>query len=211
MKSMSLTKLVFLSLVFIISASITFASCNTRLSGSKYDRQVNGRTIDQATFNAAVLHYTNAIRCRRGLRPFTSSQNVFGAATTHARNMASTRTYSHNLNVRGARNLRERLQSQNARFRTAAENISKTFVYYLNGRGFIESGRCVFRYTANGQPIPVHTYRTIAQELVNSWENSPPHLQNIVSRRLTRMGAGLGIVNNTRLCGQLYAAQVFTG
>ncbi len=208
---MHYTKLVFLSLALTFSASVGFASCNSQLSGSKYDRQVNGQSIDQATFNAAVLHYTNNIRCQRGLRPFTTQQDVLGAATTHARNMASTQTYAHNLNIRRARNLRERLQAQNSRFRAAAENISKTFVYYLNGRGFIQSGPCNFRYTATNQPIPVHTYRTLAEELVTSWYNSPAHRQNIVNRRLDRMGAGLGIVKDTPLCGELYAAQVFTG
>jgi len=208
---MHYAKLAFLSIALIFSASVSFAGCDSRLSGARYDREVNGRTIDQAAFNAAILHYTNNIRCRRGLRPFATQQDVFGAATTQARNMAATRTYSHNLNIRGARNLRERLQSRNSRFRAAAENISKTFVYYLNGRGFIQSGPCNFRYTANGQPIPVHTYRTLAQELVSSWANSPAHMQNIVSRRLDRMGAGLGIVKNTPLCGELYAAQVFAG
>lgn len=198
-------------MMLVSFASVSFAGCNSRLSGSKYDQQVNGRTIDQAAFNAAILHYTNNIRCQRGLRPFTTQRDVFGAATTHARNMAATKTYSHNLNIRRARNLRERLQTQNASFRAAAENISKTFVYYLNGRGFIQSGRCNFRYTANGQPIPVHTYRTLAEELVTSWYNSPDHRQNILSRRLSRMGAGLGIVKNTPLCGELYAAQVFAG
>ncbi len=211
MKILSFSKFIFFSLALISFASVSFASCNSQLSGAKYDRPVNGRTIDQATFNAAVLHYTNNIRCQRGLRPFTTQNDVFGAATTHARNMASTQTYSHTLNIRRARNLRERLQGQNARFRAAAENISKTFVYYLNGRGFIQSGQCNFRYTANNQPIPVHTYRTLADELVTSWYNSPDHRANILNRRLDRMGAGLGIVKNTPLCGELYAAQVFAG
>ncbi|MCF6305755.1 MAG: CAP domain-containing protein [Rhodobacteraceae bacterium] len=211
MKNLPFIKVIVLSFAFVFSGSISFASCDGPLVGVQYDRMVNGRTIDQTTFNAAVLHFTNNIRCQRGRRPFATQQDVLGAATTHARNMASTQTYAHNLNIRRAGNLRERLQTQNSSFRTAAENISKTFVYYLNGISFIQSGQCNFRYTANNQPIPVHTYRTLADELVTSWYNSPDHRANILSRRLDRMGAGLGIVKNTPLCGELYAAQVFAG
>lgn len=211
MKNLFAIKIVFLSLVFVFSATLGSAACNAALTGSQYDRQVNAGRIDQALMNNAILHYTNQIRCRRGLRAFTTSQDVFGAASIHAKNMASTRTYAHELNIRRQRNLRERLQTQNASFRRAAENIAKTFVYSLNGRGYIASGSCTFRYTANNQPIPIHTYRTLAQELVESWDNSPGHRENIRSRRFTRMGAGVGIDKNTPLCGELYAAQVFTG
>lgn len=211
MKNLPFIKIIVLSFAFVFSGSVSFAGCDGPLVGSQFDRAVNGRTINQSTFNAAVLHFTNAIRCQRGMRPFTTQQDVLGAAATHASNMAATQTYSHNLNIRRARNLRERLQTQNSSFRAAAENISKTFVYYLNGISFIQSSRCSFRYTANNQPIPVHTYRTLADELVTSWYNSPDHRVNILSRRLSRMGAGLGIVKNTPLCGELYAAQVFAG
>jgi len=210
-KKLPFAKIFFLSIALVFPASISFAGCDQPLSGSQYDRVVNGRTIDQTIFNTAILQLTNNIRCKRGLRPFTTQSDVFGAATTHARNMAATQTYSHTLNIRRARTLRERLQTQNSNFRTAAENIAKTFVYVLNNIGFIESGRCSFRYTSNGQTVQVHTYGSLAEELVNSWYSSPAHRRNIVSRRLTRMGAGLGIDKNTPLCGQLYAAQVFAG
>ncbi|MBL4807696.1 MAG: hypothetical protein JKY31_10460 [Rhodobacteraceae bacterium] len=204
-------KVLFTILLFSSISTTAYAACSVNLPGSQYDQRVDGRSIDQAVFNNAVLHYTNLLRCRRGLRAFQAAQEVLGAAVTHSTNMAATRTYSHEVNRRGARTLRDRLRRQNANFRYAAENIAKTFVYALNGRGFIQSGSCNFRYMANNQNIPPHTYRTLAQELVTSWENSSGHRENIFSRRFTRMGAGLGIVKNTPLCGELYASQVFTG
>lgn len=211
MKLVETLKLTVLSLVLVFSASMSLAACNSTLSGSEYDQRVNERRINQQLFNDAILHYTNFERCKRGLRAYRTSQDVFGAAVSHAENMASTRTYSHTLPIRRLRTLRDRLYAQNASFRRAGENIAKTFVYVLNGRGYIDRGRCTYIYTANRQPIPIHTYRSLAQELVDSWKNSAGHRENLFNRRMDRMGAGLGIDKNTPLCGELYAAQVVAG
>lgn len=201
------------SLIFTILAigAPAQAACPAPLQGSAYDRQINRGAIDQDLFNRAVLYYTNKIRCRRGLALYTSTRDVASAANTHARNMTRTRTYSHNLNVSGARDLRQRMRAQTRDFRTAGENIAKNFVYALNGRPYIPANNCAFKYLATRQPVPVHSYRSLAQELVASWEGSPDHLTNIVSRRYTRMGAAFGIDSRGQLCGEVYASQVFAG
>jgi uncharacterized protein YkwD len=187
------------------------SGCPAPLQGSAYDRQINSGSPNQDLFNRAVLYYTNKIRCRRGLPLLQSTRDVLGAANTQARNMTRTRTYSHNLNVAGARTLRERMRAQTRNFRSAGENIAKNFVYVLNGRPYIPADNCAFRYLSSRQPVPIHTYRSLAQELVSSWENSSDHLTNIVSRRYTRMGAAFGIDRRGQLCGEVFASQVFAG
>ena len=202
----------FLSVFFLLISSISAqAACPAPLQGSSYDRQINRGSINQDLFNRAVLYYTNKIRCRRGLPLFSSTRDVIGAANTHARNMTRTRTYSHNVSVVGAQDLRQRMRTQTRNFRTAGENIAKNFVYVLNGRPYIPADNCAFRYLSTRQPVPVHTYRSLAQELVDSWENSRDHLVNIVNRRYTRMGAAFGIDRRGQLCGEVYASQVFAG
>ena len=129
----------------LISALSAQAACPAPLQGSAYDRQINSGSIDQDLFNRAVLYYTNKIRCRRGLPLFNSTRDVIGAANTQARNMTRTRTYSHNLNVAGARDLRQRMRAQTRDFRAAGENIAKNFVYVLNGRPYIPADNCAFR------------------------------------------------------------------
>ncbi|MBL1434659.1 MAG: hypothetical protein COB08_000460 [Rhodobacteraceae bacterium] len=202
----------FLAVFFVLfSAVLAQAACPAPLQGSAYDRQINSGSINQDLFNRAVLYYTNKIRCRRGLPLFNSTRDVIGAANTQARNMTRTRTYSHNLNVAGARDLRERMRAQTRNFRSAGENIAKNFVYILNGRPYIPAENCAFRYLATRQPVPIHTYRSLAQELVKSWETSRDHLTNIINRRYTRMGAAFGIDRRGQLCGEVYASQVFAG
>jgi len=202
----------FLSACFFLLTAITAqAACPAPLQGSSYDRQINSGSINQDLFNRAVLYYTNKIRCRRGLPLFSSTRDVIGAANTQARNMTRTRTYSHNLNVAGAQDLRQRMRAQTRDFRSAGENIAKNFVYVLNGRPYIPASNCAFRYLSTRQPVPIHTYRSLAQELVGSWESSRDHLVNIVNRRYTRMGAAFGIDRRGQLCGEVYASQVFAG
>lgn len=201
---------VFICFIFL-SATSAQAACPSALQGSAFDRQINRGTLNQDLFNQAVLYYTNKIRCHRGLMPFETTRDVFGAAKTQARNMTRTRTYSHNLNIAGAQDLRQRMRAQTRNFRAAGENIAKNFVYVLNGRPYIPAANCAFRYLSNRQPVPVHTYRSLAQDLVNSWEQSRDHLANILSRRYTRMGAAFGIDRQGQLCGEVYASQVFAG
>jgi len=203
--------LVFIMILSIFTGSGARAACLAPLSSTSYDRQINSGSINQDLFNRAVLYYTNKIRCRRGLPLFDSTRDVISAANTQARNMTRTRIYSHELNVSGARNLRERMRNQTRNFRTAGENIAKNFVYVLNGRPYIPAANCAFRYLNTRQPVPIHTYRSLAEELVGSWESSRGHLANILNRRFTRMGAAFGIDRRGQLCGEVYASQVFAG
>jgi len=204
-----LTALFFVAASFIATA--VQAACPLPLQSSVYDRQITDGPVDQPLFNGAVLYYTNMIRCQHGLPLFTATQDVFGAAITHATNMTNTRTYSHTVNVRGARTLRDRIRAQTRSFRAAGENIAKNFVYILNGRPYIPADNCAFRYLGSRQPVPIHTYRSLAQEVVNAWETSPEHLGNILNRKYNRMGAAFGIDLQGQLCGEVYASQVFAG
>ena len=212
-KSIFRKQYLFVFLIFsaVLAGSALRAACPAPLSGSSYDRRINSGSINQGLFNQAVLYYTNKIRCQRGLPLFASTRDVTGAANTQARNMTRTRTYSHDLNVAGARNLRERMRSQSQSFRSAGENIAKNFVYVLNGRPYIPADNCAFRYLNTREPVPVHTYRSLAEELVDSWEGSRDHRANILNRRYTRMGAAFGIDRRGQLCGEVYASQVFAG
>ncbi len=202
---------VFILLSALFTSPAARAACLSPLQGSAYDRQINSGAINQDLFNRAVLYYTNKIRCKRGLPLFESTRDVTNAATTQARNMARTRIYNHTQPVPGARNLRERMRAQSRSFRAAGENIAKNFVYVLNGRPYIPAANCAFRYVGSRQPVPIHTYRSLAAELVGAWEASRPHLANILNRRYTRMGAAFGIDRRGQLCGEVYASQVFAG
>lgn len=201
---------VFIIIALFFSQSALAQNCPAQMPPGNLNRAIDARPINQSLFSELVLYHTNVERCRRNLPPVQLARGPITAATTAATVMASTRTYSHNLNRRGAQNLSERLHSAGARFRTGGENIAKNFFYVLNGRPYIGGG-CNFRYQANGQPVPRHSYASLAAETFNSWMQSAGHRENILNRRYRNMGAALGLDAQGQLCGEIYISQVFTG
>lgn len=199
--------LIAISVSFQATASI--AACRGTL-GTEYNLPINTRPINQSLFNNAILFYTNKYRCQRGIHQLTTTNQLMRSAVAHATGMAATLTYSHIIPRARSRDLSTRLHGNHAPFRRAGENIAKTFFYALNGRPFLTSGSCNFRYMANRQPVPLHSYASLANEVVQSWIDSPGHRANLLSRRFTRMGAGLGLDRNGQLCGEIYVSQEFT-
>jgi uncharacterized protein YkwD len=165
---------------------------------------------DQALFNEAVLLYSNEARRQNGRAPLVQDAALSRAATDHALNMARLRTHSHVLPVRGQGKLGQRMHRQSVQFRTAAENIAMNKVYRLLGRPIATGGQgCRFAYADTRQPVPIHTYASLAQEAVARWLASPKHRASLLSSSYRRLGAGVGIDPGGPACGDLYLVQDF--
>lgn len=165
---------------------------------------------DQALFNAAILAYSNAARRQHGRAPLSADPALTRAAADHARNMARLRTHSHVLPVRGQRDLSQRMHRQDLKFRRAAENIAMDKVYRLLGRPISMSSRgCNFIYGDTREPVPVHTYASLAEQVVARWLASPKHRQSLLSGTYRRLGAGLGVDPAGAACGDFYLVQDF--
>jgi len=185
-------------------------SCPAQRPSGDVNRAIDARPVNQELFASLVLYYTNVERCRRGMRAVQMTNGTQRSAEILAEGMARDRNYSHTLNQAGVRTLSDRLHYSGESFRRGGENIALNFVYALNGRPFTGGG-CNFRYQGTGQPVPRHSYATMAEELMTSWMASPGHRENILNRRFTRMGAAIGVDARGQQCGQIYAAQAFAG
>jgi len=165
---------------------------------------------DQTLFNEAVLIYSNAVRRQHGRAPLRLDPGLTRAASDHARNMARLRTHSHELPVRGQKVLSQRIKRQSLSFRQAAENIAMDKVYRLLGRPISMSSRgCSFVYGDTMQPVPIHTYASLAEHAVSRWLASPKHRVSLLSPAYRRLGAGVGIDADGPACGDLYLVQDF--
>ncbi|MEX0969738.1 MAG: CAP domain-containing protein [Paracoccaceae bacterium] len=192
-------------------AQTAFAqSCAGARPSGNINRAIDSRPIDQVLFAQLVLYYTNVERCQRGMRAVQLSNGTQRAATFLAEGMAQTRTYSHTLNLPGMRTLSDRLHFAGESFRRGGENIALNFYFVLNGRSFT-GGACNYRYQGSGQPVPKHSYDSLASELMAGWMASAGHRSNILGRQFNRMGAAIGLDPRGQLCGQIYASQLFTG
>ena len=124
--------------------------------------------------------------------------------------MARLKTHSHVLPVRGERELTQRLKRQSVSFRLAAENIAMDKVYRLLGRPIsMNSSGCNFTYGDTREPVPKHTYASLAEQVVNRWLASPGHRKSLLSTRFQRLGSGVGIDPGGVACGDLYLVQNF--
>jgi uncharacterized protein YkwD len=179
-------------------------------AGGRLNQPVALDRPDQSLFNEAVLIYSNAVRRQHGRPALKADPGLSRAAVDHARNMARLRTHSHVLPVRGQADLSQRMHRQSLEFRKAAENIAMDKVYRLLGRPIstAHSG-CRFTYGDTNEPVPVHTYASLAQEVVARWLASPKHRTSLLSRSFQRLGAGVGVDPKGPACGDFYLVQTF--
>lgn len=174
------------------------------------NRPISVERPDQILFNEAVLIYSNAVRRAHGRPPLRADPGLSRAAAGHARNMARLRTHSHELPVRGEAKLSQRMHRQSLQFRQAAENIAKDKVYRLLGRPIsMKSDGCRFTYDDTKQPVPIHTYASLAEQAVARWLASPKHRASLLSPTYRRLGAGIGVDPHGVACGDLYLVQDF--
>lgn len=165
---------------------------------------------DEALFGEAVLIYSNAARRERGLAPLTPDPRLARVAVDQARNMAKLRSLSHDLPNSGQSGFRQRLAQQGVRYGDAAENIAMGKVYDLIGRPIsTKMSGCAFTYGDTGAPVPIQSYASAGQEVVEKWLASPRHRASLLSPKFERFGAGVGVDPAGAACGDLYMAQDF--
>ena len=77
------------------------------------------------------------------------------------------------------------MHRQSLEFRKAAENIAMDKVYRLLGRPISMAHQgCSFTYGDTNEPVPIHTYASLAQEVVARWLASPKHRASLLSPQL---------------------------
>ncbi|MCX7889670.1 MAG: CAP domain-containing protein [Rhodobacteraceae bacterium] len=169
-----------------------------------------GKAINAALLDAAVLSEVNYYRCRSGLSRLAPSASLRRVAETHAKWMARTMNVSHRSTVGGQSTLRARLSTSGVKFKTGAENIGMVHRFRIDGMSFRINGQCSFS-TYGGQPIPAHTYASLARTMVEYWYNSPGHRANMMNRSVKVMGSGAALNTSAPYCGQFYMSQNFAG
>ena len=201
-----------LTIALLFSATTVFAACEGRLpSGAQ--RAINPNSPNLETFSASVRYYANVERCKNKLPPFVADTGLMNAATVHSTYMANAQSLSHKSNVRGYRNLKERMRSSNVSMRAAGENIGQNFLFVLGGKSIslASRGQCKFTYSDTGAAVPQHSYASLAAEMVRSWMASSQHRKNMMNRRFDRMEASFGFRADASTCGYIYASQNFAG
>lgn len=168
--------------------------------------------IDQALVDAAILAELNYHRCKAGVPALADAQGLRKVAGQHAKWMAKARALSHKSQTPGQANTLARIKASGVRFRAGSENIGQIARFQIDGKSFriADGASCGFR-GSDGRVIPPHTYATLARTIVTYWMASADHRRNILDRKVTRVGSGVGFDGKAPYCGNYYVSQNFAG
>jgi uncharacterized protein YkwD len=175
-------------------------------------------TIDVEAVNrplliAAIFHETNRRRVAEGLPAFLPIDRLNDAADLQATLIALRQEIGHENPLPRQGTVLLRVKETGLEPEFVAENVAMTpLLNPLNPRNLfmrIEDGREIFSAESGGPPVPMHTYASFAQAVVDQWMNSPGHRANILNRRLRCLGCAVRPGKNSALMDAIYAVQVF--
>jgi len=177
-----------------------------------------GRAIDPANINqklldAAVFHETNRRRAEQGLPALRYDARAHEMARLQARAMAKDQFVEHENPDPKLRTIADRAKAVGLSPRVLAENVASAFGRrYKSGQNFYvrqENGREVYSYEPEGPAIPMHTYVTFAEALVESWMQSPGHRKNILHKEPEYLGCACELSAKKSGMETFYCAQAF--
>lgn len=194
-------------------AATASEACSRNVSATAAKTIVPQAGINQPLLDEAIRTEVNFHRCRAGLESVSDANSRLSReAEKHSKWMARTQQLTHKSTVAGASTLKQRVKNSGIRFKTGSENIGMVHRYQIDNRRFkiVDSNACQFR-TNDGQPLPAHSYATLARHVVTLWMNSPGHRKNILDRRVRATTAAVAFDPNAQYCGQFWLTQNFIG
>ena len=163
--------------------------------------------------DAAVFHETNRRRQQQRLSALKYDERARAAAQMQSRDMAKGGFLDHENPDPTKKTMNDRAKLAGLRPRALAENVASTFGRrYKSGQPFYsreESGRKIYSAQPDGPPIPMHTYLSFAEALVDSWMKSPGHRKNILHSDVEYVGCACELPRNPNAMETFYCTQVF--
>jgi len=205
--------------VVLTGAALLFAlpttaeACTRSVSKTAAQTIVPASRIDQNLLSDAVRAEVNYHRCRAGLSAVRNAGTPLAKeARNHSRWMAKSQQLTHRSTVPGRASLKQRIKASGLSFRTGSENIGMVHRYRIDNRRFriLSSSQCKFA-THQGQPLPAHSYASLARHIVDLWMNSPGHRRNILDRQAKKVSTAVAFDPNARYCGRFWLTQNFIG
>ncbi len=171
------------------------------------------RRLDLDLLDAAVFHETNRRRQQHGLAPLPYSGKVRQMASIQSRAMAQSGIVSHEHPEPSKKTVADRARFVGLQPSFLAENVASSFGRkYKSGQKFFvreEGGRKLYSYEPDGPPIPMHTYLSFAEALVDEWMASPGHRENLLHSAPQFLGCACEAGRNNSGIETFYCTQDF--
>lgn len=201
--------LFFLNLLTIASVaaadgkwSVEFYKQYTIASFQRYApalERIDMNNIDYKLLHAAVFYETNRVRRRYQMPLLNYAEALERAAKSHSDDMVRYQFFSHTSPVKGRKKMADRLDAAGIRNCAAAENIAETSgIDSEPGRSMYnpEQNGGYFSYEYRGEPLPNHSYISLAKAVVAQWLESEGHRNNILNPQYTFLGVGAAHFND---------------
>ncbi len=188
-------------------------ACSRNVSAKAAKTMVPAKGINQSLLDDAIRVEVNFHRCRAGLSKLSDAGNGLNKqAHRHSAWMAKTQQLTHKSTVAGSATLKQRLKNSGIRFKAGSENIGMVHRYQIDNKRFkiVNSNACQF-VSNDGQPLPAHSYATLARHAVTLWMNSPGHRKNILSKKVSKTSTAVAFDPNAQYCGRYWLTQNFVG
>lgn len=146
--------------------------------------------VDYQLLNACIFYYTQLHREKLKKKLLQFHPLLRDAAAYHALQMSEKKFYSHeNKTEKKMKTPQQRIFNFGVESEFSGENITKVFaINYIEGKPY-EKDKNHFYYAPNiNDTIPFHTYSSLAEKIVQSWINSPPHNKNMLLKDYTYLG-----------------------
>jgi len=175
-------------------------------------RAIDPANINQKLLEAAVFHETNRRRAEERLPALRYDAKAHEMARIQARAMAKGQFVEHENPDPKLRTMQDRAKAVGLQPRVLAENVASAFGRrYKSGQNFYvrqENGRTIYSYEPEGPAIPMHTYLSSAEALVESWMQSPGHRKNILHKEPEYLGCACELAKKSGM-ETFYCAQEF--
>ena len=169
--------------------------------------------VNSDLLDAAVFHETNRRRQQQRLPALKYDERARAAAQMQSRDMAKGGFVDHENPNPTRKTMSDRAKLAGLQPRALAENVASAFGRrYKSGQPFYsreENGRKIYSSQPNGPPIPMHTYLSFAEALVDSWMKSPGHRKNILHSEVEYLGCACELPRNPNAMETFYCTQVF--
>ena len=168
---------------------------STRLFSFCYSQtSFSSSTIDTEILNEHILKEVNKLRKKVKVAPLQNEIALSFASEDHANYMLNKQKLTHEQRKRIKKTPKNRVDFYGQQFNRVGENVQ------LNNLNWNASPK-------DKKHPQVNTYELLAEQLVLSWKNSPPHYANMIQPDFIATYTSIAIGPN----GEVYACQLFGG
>lgn len=196
-------------LVFLLAPGV----CGAQLGSTPQAVPINAEHLDQKRMDHLIRAETNRIRKVHNQPKLMPHTVLAKAAQAHAARMVEHHFFGHKDPLQPRRRTpTDRALLAGVTNPKIAENVAmRAAIQHERSGGpvfVIDGAAGLYSQTANGPPIPLHTYQSFAKAIVAQWMASPGHRANLLAREAIEIGCGVAFTKKDGF-PSLYAVQVF--